>query len=77
MKLDYIVVRGNSPEKVGEAATTVWQALLKVEIEIPPECQGLCKGLYLLRLQITQQTRKSPFPKFLPSTLSYEKPRKQ
>ncbi|KAK4811160.1 hypothetical protein QYF61_019791 [Mycteria americana] len=39
--IDDILIGGTSPEKVGEAAAAVWQALNKAEIEIPPgKCQG-------------------------------------
>ncbi|XP_009470612.1 PREDICTED: NF-kappa-B-activating protein [Nipponia nippon] len=34
--IDDILIGGTSPEKVGEAAAAVWQALNKAEIEIPP-----------------------------------------
>ncbi|KFV46430.1 hypothetical protein N328_00890, partial [Gavia stellata] len=39
--INYILMGGTSPEKVGEAAASVRQALHKAEVEIPPEkCQG-------------------------------------
>ncbi|KAK4828000.1 hypothetical protein QYF61_022777, partial [Mycteria americana] len=42
--IDDILIGGTSPEKVGEAAAAVWQALNKAEIEIPPgKCQGPSK----------------------------------
>ncbi|KFQ51011.1 hypothetical protein N334_10554, partial [Pelecanus crispus] len=38
--IDNILIRGHSPEEVGEAAAAVWQALGKAEVAIPPEkCQ--------------------------------------
>ncbi|KFV91716.1 hypothetical protein N327_02237, partial [Fulmarus glacialis] len=39
--IDDILIGGTSPEKVGEAAAAVWQALYKAEVEVPPKkCQG-------------------------------------
>ena len=46
---DDILIGGTSPEKVGEVAAAVWQALNKAEIEIPPvKCQGLSKEVKFL-----------------------------
>ena len=39
--IDDIQIRGTSPEKVGEVAAAVWQALYRAEVEVLPEqCQG-------------------------------------
>ena len=39
--IDDIVIGGISPEKLGEVAAAVWQALTKAVVEVPPEkCQG-------------------------------------
>ncbi|KAK4806990.1 hypothetical protein QYF61_000319 [Mycteria americana] len=47
--IDDILIGGTSPEKVGEAAAAVWQALNKAEIEIPPgKCQGPSKEVKFL-----------------------------
>ncbi|KAF1669760.1 Transposon Tf2-6 polyprotein, partial [Pygoscelis papua] len=47
--IDDILIGGTSPEKVGEAAAAVWQALNKAEIEIPPgKCQGPSKEVIFL-----------------------------
>ena len=46
---DDILIGGTSPEKVGEVAAAVWQALNKAEIEIPPgKCQGPSKEVKFL-----------------------------
>ncbi|KFW06045.1 hypothetical protein N327_07143, partial [Fulmarus glacialis] len=46
---DDILIGGDSPEEVGEAATAVWQVLHKAEIEIPPEkCQVPSKEVKFL-----------------------------
>ncbi|KFV95156.1 hypothetical protein N327_12739, partial [Fulmarus glacialis] len=47
--IDDILIGGDSPEEVGEAATEVWQVLPKAEVEIPPEkCQGPSKKVEFL-----------------------------
>ncbi|KAK4828563.1 hypothetical protein QYF61_027532 [Mycteria americana] len=47
--IDDILIGGTSPEKVGEAAAAVWQALNKAEIYIPPRtCQGPSKEVIFL-----------------------------
>ncbi|KAF1407180.1 Retrovirus-related Pol polyprotein from transposon 17.6, partial [Spheniscus mendiculus] len=47
--IDDILIGGTSPEKVGEAAAAVWQALNKAEIKIPPrKCQGSSKEVKFL-----------------------------
>lgn len=35
--IDDILIRRESPEKVGEVVTPVWLALHKAEVDIPPE----------------------------------------
>ncbi|KFV97971.1 hypothetical protein N327_00594, partial [Fulmarus glacialis] len=50
--IDDILIGGTSPEKVGEAAAAVWQALHKAEVEIPPEiCQEPSREVKVLGTQ--------------------------
>lgn len=39
--VDNILIGGDFPKKIGEAATALWEALHKAEVEIP---SGTCQG---------------------------------
>ncbi|NWX74610.1 POL3 protein, partial [Alca torda] len=47
--VDDIPIRETSPQRVGEVAAAVWQALYKAEVEVQPEkCQGQSREVKFL-----------------------------